>query len=50
MNKYPKRFVATVESLHPDVVAAQSRYSAAIQRVKSAYGVYRQIPKNLMPE
>jgi len=36
-----KELLQTVESLHQDVVAAQSRYQAAVQRVKSTYESYR---------
>ena len=36
-----KDLLQTVESLHQDVVAAQSRYQAALQRVKSTYESYR---------
>ena len=38
-----KDLLQTVESLHQDVIAAQSRYSAANQRVKSTYTSYRQV-------
>ena len=38
-----KDLLQTVESLHQDVVAAQSRYSAAVQRVKFAGESYRQM-------
>lgn len=38
-----KDLLQTVESLHQDVVAARSRYSAAVQRVKFAGESYRQV-------
>ncbi len=36
-----KDLLQTIESLHQDVVAAQSRYLAAIQQVKSTYESYQ---------
>ena len=36
-----KELLQTVESLHQDVVAAQSRYQAAVLRVKSTYESYQ---------
>lgn len=36
-----KDLLQTIESLHQDVIAAQSRYLAAIQQVKSTYESYR---------